>query len=136
MRKLLLGLVFISCALAQDYAALRQVLGLSDAQVARLKEMQVARRVHDSEINRKAWEKQQQLEVLLQGDSPDALTVGLLEMEIWKLRQQTATPARIRGELEAVLNKTQRETLIEMEKVDLDAVQLGILPMNCGDTGN
>lgn len=70
------------------YNELRTLLGLTDAQVQRLQELQTTRRNAEAVIYRQIQERQTSLNTLLSQGSTDAARIGTLMVEINNLRRQ------------------------------------------------
>jgi hypothetical protein len=100
---------------AAGYEDLKQALGLTDAQVRQLQEMQKEKQVQSQALYQQMAAKQKQLNDMLNADSTDALALGNLEIEVAKLRKQAGTQPPIKGQALAVLNDAQRAKLADLQ---------------------
>ena len=91
---------------------LRQHLGLTEAQMTGLQQVQTQRREAESKIYQQNNEKQRQLNALLQQGSNDAVSIGRLMVDINNLRKQLPLPnAQYRAAALAVLTDAQKAKL-------------------------
>ena len=74
------------------YEELKQHLGLSDAQLENLNDIQTAKYQAEAALWEQLRQKQQALEALLQQNTSDAARVGALMIEINTLRKQLPIP--------------------------------------------
>jgi hypothetical protein len=97
------------------YAALREALALTDAQVQQLTELQRARQTADQAIYQRISAKQKQITEMLNGGNADALSLGRIEIEIAGLRRQMASPTPTRDQALSVLDSSQRAKLADLQ---------------------
>lgn len=97
------------------YQALKEALGLSDAQVQQFSELQRSRQTANQAVYRQITEKQNQMNKMLEAGSADAYTLGQLQIEMANLRKQVASTAPIRDQALAILDAAQRANLANLE---------------------
>ncbi|MFN3322410.1 MAG: Spy/CpxP family protein refolding chaperone [Bryobacteraceae bacterium] len=100
-----------------DPSALKEFLGLTDAQVTQLRQLQRERMETTRPLMRQMAEQRKRLREAMDGPAPDATAVGNLVLEGNQLRrqlQQTSTQFRERAR--GVLTADQTAKLAELEK--------------------
>jgi Spy/CpxP family protein refolding chaperone len=104
------------------YTAVKQYLGLSDAQMQSLQDVQKNRAAADQAIYKQISDKQTAINNLLSSGSNDALQIGQLTIDISNLRKQLPTSgAPFRDAALAVLTQDQKNKLPALTS----ALQLG-----------
>lgn len=102
---------------APTYDALRQALGLTDAQVQQLQQMQKEHAASNQAVFQQMAAKQKQLSEALNSGSSDAFTIGQLELDMANLRKQTNSNSNNHDRVMALLDDSQRVKLATLEKV-------------------
>jgi hypothetical protein len=96
-----------------SYTAVTQYLGLSDAQLQALQEVQRSRAAADQAIYKQISDKQSKLNNLLNSGSNDILQIGQLTLDISSLRKQLPIAgAPFRESALAVLAQDQKNRLV------------------------
>ncbi len=99
--------------------AVKEALGLSDAQITQLQELRKAQATALRKTHLQILEKQEALRELLDTDNPDPLKVGQLVVETRKLRKNTAnSPSELRAKAQAVLSAEQKTKLQALVKAE------------------
>jgi len=97
------------------YAALKEALALSDAQVQQLMEVQRSRQTANQAVYQQIAARQKQLTETMNSGNPDAFTVGQLEIDLANLRKQVASTAALHDQALAVLDSAQRAKLADLQ---------------------
>lgn len=101
----------------QTFDALKDVLGLSDAQVQQLVEMRQKAAEDNRAVAEQIRAKRLELAELLKATNPDPLKIGQLHIEIQKLQQQRLTRLeQLRTQTMTVLTAAQKQKLADLEK--------------------
>jgi Spy/CpxP family protein refolding chaperone len=97
------------------YQALKDFLGLTDAQIKQLTDLQRSIQIANQATYQQIAIKQKQLNDMLNSGSADAAAVGKLEIEMAGLRKQAGAPKPTRDQALAILNDAQRAKLVELQ---------------------
>ena len=118
----------------QQFAAVKQYLTLSDAQLASLKQVQENRQKAEQAVYEQMRSRQMQLDGLLQQGSNDAVAIGRLMVEINNLRRQLPVSAGpYKAQALAILNEAQKTKLptlqeaIRIQQTAWEAVTLNLV---------
>lgn len=98
-----------------NYQALKQALGLTDAQTQQLQEIQKKRQETTQAVYRQISDKQKQLNDALASPNPSPASLGQLEIDMANLRKQIGAGPSIRDEAMAILNDAQKAKLVELQ---------------------
>jgi Spy/CpxP family protein refolding chaperone len=118
---------------AMNYQALKQALGLTDAQTQQLQDLQKNRQAKTQAIYQQISDKQKQLNDALASASPDAAAIGQLEIDMGNLRKQIGAGQSVRDEALALLNDAQRAKLtdlqnaLQLQRAANEAIGLGLI---------
>lgn len=116
-----------------NYGALKQALGLTDAQTQQLQELQKNRQTASQTIYRQISDKQRQINEALAGPAPDATAIGQLEIEVAQLRKQINSGPPLREQVLGVLNDAQKAKLadlqnaLQLQRAANEAIGLGLI---------
>ena len=121
---------------AQMYAAIKQYLTLSDAQVASLQQIQQNRQRAERAAYDQIRAKQVELDKLLQAGSNDSVTIGRLMVDINNLRRQAPTStAPYKAQALAILNEVQKQkTAVLQQALELQSTAWQGVSLNLIDT--
>ena len=118
---------------AANYQALKQALGLTDAQAQQLQELQRKRQEATQAIYRQISDKQKQLNDMLASPSPNATSLGQLDIDIANLRKQIGAGPSVHDEAMAILNDGQKAKLtdlqnaLQLQRAVNEAIGLGLI---------
>jgi Spy/CpxP family protein refolding chaperone len=151
-RTLLAGICLVAPAFAQDgsspstisilpypppqqaYAAVKQHLTLSDAQIATLRQVQESRQKAEQAVYEQMRTKQVELDRLLQAGSNDSVAIGRLMVDINNLRRQLPlSTGPYKTQALAVLNDEQKQKLpalqeaIKLQQTAWEATSLNLI---------
>jgi len=98
-----------------NYDALRQALGLTEAQTQQLQDLQKKRQSVTQAGYRELSDKQRQINEALVSPTPDAATIGRLEIEMANLRKQLGSGQSLRDQAMAILNDDQKAKLADLQ---------------------
>ncbi len=128
----------------QAFVALKDALGLTDAQVQQLIELRQKVAEENRALAEQIRAKRLQLAEMLKAANPDAAKIGQLQLEIQKLHQQRlARLEQLRTQTTAMLTAEQKAKLADLEKAMAlgraarQAVGLGLIapPQTAPGTG-
>lgn len=101
----------------QAFAALKDALGLTDAQVQQLIEMRQKAAEDNKAVAEQIRAKRLELAELMKAANPDPAKIGQLQLEIRKLHEQRlARLEQLRTQAMTVLTAEQKAKLAELEK--------------------
>lgn len=101
----------------QAFTALKEALGLTDAQIQQLIELRQKVAEDNRALAEQIRAKRQELAELLKAANPDAAKIGQLHLEIQKLHQQRlARLEQLRTQTTAMLTAEQKAKLADLEK--------------------
>jgi Spy/CpxP family protein refolding chaperone len=105
--------------MAPGVDAVKEALGLTDAQITQLKELRKAQATAARKAHLQLMEKQEALREALEVENPDALKVGTLMVESKKMRQANANaPKELHTKALAVLSAEQNTKLATLVKAE------------------
>lgn len=99
------------------YNELKDALGLTDDQVAQLKQIQQKKTQDSQAVFQQIGQKQRELNDLLNSAKPDPMAIGTLNIEMQKLRAQATAPVSSKDAAMAVLKPEQKAKLAKLEEV-------------------
>jgi Spy/CpxP family protein refolding chaperone len=115
------------------FADLKQALGLTDAQLMQLQNLQRSRQAASQAVYQQVAAKQKQINDMLNSPAPDAATLGQLEIDMANLRKQAGAMPPIHDQALAILDDAQRAKLtdlqnaLKLQRAAGEAVGLGLL---------